>query len=410
MSRPESTTVIGLPGPGASSVAAPIAARHHSVGTSGSVAAAERAVLGSRRSGSATPTTPARRRRATPAASTRQIRSSGTSSVPPARRASAFPLPCLSWTSSARPGAALASRTAVTMIRRRAKVLSLNGDYPGGDDSCVCRSRLEPRRPRGDAESRRRAAAECPGDEGAAALDAPQHRTRRRRRPASLPERRRRARDRAVGARAARRAARAGAGLRAKQGGRRAAGAAYARPRSPALRGGRDRRARARGPASEAARAPLRAGAARRPEPCPGSPWKGVGGDLAREARLIRAMSHLDELDEFEAELELRLKKEYTAVFGLFRYCVLTQDATYLCNRLDLAQVSQPNYPFFHLRLEAVWVWDKNRPTRIIPRAEVWTSSDVTVEELRGEGEDSHLTAESLAEKIGESLSADDDL
>ncbi|TML17667.1 MAG: DUF2469 family protein [Actinobacteria bacterium] len=112
-------------------------------------------------------------------------------------------------------------------------------------------------------------------------------------------------------------------------------------------------------------------------------------------------MSHLDELDEFEAELELRLKKEYTAVFGLFRYCVLTQDATYLCNKLDLAQVSQPNYPFFHLRMEDVWVWDKNRPTRIIPRAEV---------ELRGEGDEPSLTAEALAEKIGESLSSDDDL
>ena len=37
-------------------------------------------------------------------------------------------------------------------------------------------------------------------------------------------------------------------------------------------------------------------------------------------------MSHIDELDEFEAELELALKKEYTAVFPLFRYCVLTQD------------------------------------------------------------------------------------
>ncbi len=63
-------------------------------------------------------------------------------------------------------------------------------------------------------------------------------------------------------------------------------------------------------------------------------------------------MSHLDELDEFEAELELRLKREYTAVFGMFRYCV----------------------------------------------------------QLRGEGEETHLTAEALAEKIGESLSADDDL
>jgi hypothetical protein len=111
-------------------------------------------------------------------------------------------------------------------------------------------------------------------------------------------------------------------------------------------------------------------------------------------------VSHLDELDEYEAELELGLKKEYTAVFGLFRYCVLTQDATYLCNRLDLKYVPQPSYPFFHLKMEDVWVWDKNRPTRIIPRAEIYTSSDVTVEELRGEGEEPRLTAEDLAERL----------
>ena len=120
-------------------------------------------------------------------------------------------------------------------------------------------------------------------------------------------------------------------------------------------------------------------------------------------------MSHLDELDEFEAELELKLKREYTAVFGLFRYCILTQDATYLCNRLDLKVIPQASYPFFHLTMEDVWVWDKNRPTRIIPRAEVYTSSDVTVEELRGEGEEPTLTAEALAERIGERLPTDDD-
>ena len=56
----------------------------------------------------------------------------------------------------------------------------------------------------------------------------------------------------------------------------------------------------------------------------------------------------------------------------------------------------QPSYPFFHLKMEDVWVWDKNRPTRIIPRAEVYTSSDVTVEELRGEGDEPKLTAEAL--------------
>ena len=94
-------------------------------------------------------------------------------------------------------------------------------------------------------------------------------------------------------------------------------------------------------------------------------------------------MSHLDELDEFEAELEISLKKEYSAVFGLFRYCVLTQDATYLCNQLDVESLPQASYPFFHVRMEDVWVWDKNRPTRIIPKVEIYTTQDVTVEILR---------------------------
>jgi hypothetical protein len=113
-------------------------------------------------------------------------------------------------------------------------------------------------------------------------------------------------------------------------------------------------------------------------------------------------MSNLDKLDEFEAELELSLKREYSAVFSLFRYCILTQDATYLCNQLDVESLPQASYPFFHIRMEDVWVWDKNRPTRIIPRAEVYTSGDVTIEELRGEGEEPRLTAEALAERIGQ--------
>ena len=123
----------------------------------------------------------------------------------------------------------------------------------------------------------------------------------------------------------------------------------------------------------------------------------------------MSAMSHLDELDEYEAEQELRLKKEYQAVFGLFRYCVVTQDSTYLCNKLELHQLPQANYPFFHLTMEDVWVWDKNRPTRIIPRADVYTSSDVTIEELRGEGEGPAMTPEALAEKLGETLGGEEE-
>ena len=120
-------------------------------------------------------------------------------------------------------------------------------------------------------------------------------------------------------------------------------------------------------------------------------------------------MSHIDELDEFEAGLELALKKEYTAVFSLFRYCVLTADATYLCNALELKPMPQAHYPYFQLKMEDVWVWDKNRPTRMIPRAEIYPSADVTVEELRGAGDEPKLTAEALAERIGEPLQSDDD-
>jgi hypothetical protein len=121
-------------------------------------------------------------------------------------------------------------------------------------------------------------------------------------------------------------------------------------------------------------------------------------------------MSHLDELDDYEAELELRLKKEYSAVFGLFRYCVLTQDVTYLCNRLEVERANQASYPYLHLRMEDVWVWDKNRPTRMIPRAEVFTAGDVTVEELGADGEGSPLTAEALAERIEGQLPGEDEL
>jgi hypothetical protein len=94
-------------------------------------------------------------------------------------------------------------------------------------------------------------------------------------------------------------------------------------------------------------------------------------------------VSNIDELEEYDAELELRLKKEYADVYGLFRYCVLTQEATYLCNQLDLRIEHQPSYPMIHVAMEDVWVWDKNRPTRIIPRTDIHTTQDVTIEELR---------------------------
>src|ERR1043166_6218071 len=98
-------------------------------------------------------------------------------------------------------------------------------------------------------------------------------------------------------------------------------------------------------------------------------------------------MSFIEDLEEYDAELEIRLKKEYATVFGLFRYCVLTAEPPYLCNRLERDTANQPAYPLVRLTLEDVGVWDKNRPSRIIPRAEVHTTQDVTIEELKPESE-----------------------
>src|SRR6202008_370752 len=87
--------------------------------------------------------------------------------------------------------------------------------------------------------------------------------------------------------------------------------AAGPRPRAGAARrapaGGPRRRARPRGPAG----------------PGGGSRCGTMG---VRSERLRSSMSHTDELEEYDAELELRLKREYADVFPLFRFCVLTQE------------------------------------------------------------------------------------
>ncbi|MSY59297.1 MAG: DUF2469 family protein [Actinobacteria bacterium] len=185
-------------------------------------------------------------------------------------------------------------------------------------------------------------------------------------------------------------------------------GATAHRPRPPPLRQRNHRRRRPPRPTPTPPRTHLRPTTARRTRtrphrprarPCSGTPPPDT----------ILHVSHLDELDEYEAELELGIKREYNAVYSLFRYCVLTQDATYLCNKLDMQYLPQASYPLFRVKMEDVWVWDKNRPTRMIPRVEVNTTSDVTVEELRGEGDGPTITAEALAKRQGDHTPDDDD-
>lgn len=94
-------------------------------------------------------------------------------------------------------------------------------------------------------------------------------------------------------------------------------------------------------------------------------------------------MSSAEELEEYEAERELALKQEFDDVFGLFRYQVETPQSLYLCNEYRRDFREDRRYPLTHLVLIDVWVWDKHRPTRILPRVEIYTHGDVAIETLR---------------------------
>jgi hypothetical protein len=119
-------------------------------------------------------------------------------------------------------------------------------------------------------------------------------------------------------------------------------------------------------------------------------------------------MANSDELDEYDAGLELTLKKEYADVFKIFSFCVVTDEATYLCNELEIDCVPHAAYLLFELDLKDVWVWDRNRPTRIIPRAHVFTTGDVTVEQLKGEeGELERALPTGVLDQLRTHLTAD---
>lgn len=103
-------------------------------------------------------------------------------------------------------------------------------------------------------------------------------------------------------------------------------------------------------------------------------------------------MGHAEDLEEYESKLELALKREYQTVYPLFLYCVITHEATYLCNSIEVRHVAGAGVVMFDLQMDDVWVWDRNRPSRIIPSARVFTTADLSIEQLKDADDGSLLT------------------
>jgi len=89
-----------------------------------------------------------------------------------------------------------------------------------------------------------------------------------------------------------------------------------------------------------------------------------------------------DDLENFEAERELKLAQEYQDVTGMFRYAVETDRRFYLANSVDVTVKGDSARPLIEVILKDAWVWDMYRKTRFIPQVRVLSFKDVNVEEL----------------------------
>jgi hypothetical protein len=90
-----------------------------------------------------------------------------------------------------------------------------------------------------------------------------------------------------------------------------------------------------------------------------------------------------EDLDKYEAEIELALYREYRDVLPMFRYLVETERRFYLANKVDLVEKGDKGDTRMELTLTDAWVWDMYRQSRFVPSVRIVTFEDVNIEELR---------------------------
>jgi hypothetical protein len=89
-----------------------------------------------------------------------------------------------------------------------------------------------------------------------------------------------------------------------------------------------------------------------------------------------------EDLERYEAEMELALYREYRDVVGIFTYVVETDRRFYLCNSVDVKVRSETGDAYFEVTMTDAWVWDIYRPARFAKNVKVLTFKDINVEEL----------------------------
>ena len=89
-----------------------------------------------------------------------------------------------------------------------------------------------------------------------------------------------------------------------------------------------------------------------------------------------------EDLERYEAEIELQLYKEYKDVCPMFSYVVETERRFYLANGVKQTVKDEGGRTWVELELTDAWVWDMYRQTRFVAAVKIVTFKDVNVEEL----------------------------
>ncbi len=89
-----------------------------------------------------------------------------------------------------------------------------------------------------------------------------------------------------------------------------------------------------------------------------------------------------DDLERYEAEIELQLYKEYKDVCPMFTHVVETERRFYLANHVQQTVRGEGGRSWIELELRDAWVWDMYRQSRFVAAVRIMTFKDVNIEEL----------------------------
>ena len=87
-----------------------------------------------------------------------------------------------------------------------------------------------------------------------------------------------------------------------------------------------------------------------------------------------------EDLEKYEAEIQLTLVREYRDVMPMFSYVVETERRFYLANKVE--KQTDPVSGFVSYLLTDAWVWDMYRQSRFLASVEISSARGISIEKL----------------------------